>query len=45
MTEPALSLARHFYLAQWYQDIADAEKSSNLVSKNKKERNSQKKSG
>lgn len=45
MSEPALSHARHFYLAQWYQDNVDAGRVSNNLSKRKKEKNSQKKYG
>lgn len=44
-SEPALSHARHFHLAQWYQDNTDAGKSSNFLSKRKKEKNSRKKYG
>lgn len=45
LSEPALRHARHFYLAQWYQDNTDAGKSSDFSSKRKKEKNSRKKYG
>lgn len=44
LSEPALRHARHFYLAQWYQDNTDAGKPSEK-SKRKKEKNSRKKYG
>lgn len=43
-TEPALSHARHFYLAQWYQDNTDPGKPADL-SKRKKTKSSRKKYG
>lgn len=45
LSEPALRHARHFYLAQWYQDNTDAGKSSDSLSKRKKEKRSRKKFG
>jgi len=45
LSEPALRHARHFYLAQWYQDNTDAGKSFDFLSKRKKEKNSRKKYG
>lgn len=46
LSEPALRHARHFYLAQWYQDNTDAGKSSSdSSSKRKKKTNSRKKYG
>lgn len=45
LSEPALRHARHFYLAQWYQDNTDAGKSPDSLSKRKKEKRSRKKFG
>lgn len=45
LSEPALRHARHFYLAQWYQDNTDAGKSSDFLLKRKKERKTRKKYG
>lgn len=45
LSEPALSHARHFYLAQWYQDNTDAGKSNISLSKRKKEKHSRRKYG
>ncbi|XP_026815896.1 nipped-B-like protein isoform X1 [Rhopalosiphum maidis] len=45
LSEPALRHARHFYLAQWYQDNTDAGKSTDSLSKRKKEKQSRKKFG
>ncbi|VVC44793.1 Hypothetical protein CINCED_3A008325 [Cinara cedri] len=45
LTEPALRHARHFYLAQWYQDNNDAIKTSDSLSKRKKANNTRKKYG
>ncbi|XP_050529053.1 nipped-B-like protein isoform X2 [Daktulosphaira vitifoliae] len=44
LSEPALRHARHFYLAQWYQDNIDAVKLSSNTSKRKK-KSSRKKYG
>lgn len=45
LSEPALRHARHFYLAQWYQDNTDAGKSSSNSLSKRKKKNSRKKFG